>query len=174
MDAESCNNAQSHSQWTHRKSKSSHTHPAHLYKFHVQLNALPTASTAASFVCVSVCLQTNSSQAVSTTTSPFKKIPQAAKQQIQWRDKHVGFLPFNINKRLCTLTACFAFTPNLPPGKLHPIPTIATSSAVSISISSAAQDRGSVSPAQQLCVYHWINTRLTGERSTDTQTCSKT
>lgn len=101
MDAESCNNAQSPSQWAHRKFKSSYTHSAHSYEFHGQLNPLPTASTAAAFLCVSVCRQTNSSHVVSTTAPPFKKIPQAAKQQIQQRDKHDGFLHFSINKRFC-------------------------------------------------------------------------
>lgn len=175
MAGESCNIAQSRSQWTCRKFKSSHVHPAHLYEFHVQLNALPTASTAASFVCLSVCLQTNWSQVVSSTAPPFRNIPQAAQQQVLLRGKHVASsIPNSIKDSAfqCSLTACFAFTPNLPPGKLHPIPTIATSSAVSISISWAAKDRRSVSLVIKLCIYHLINTRLKGELLTKTQTCS--
>lgn len=59
-----------------------------------------TASTLSTVINQIVCLQ-NSSQVVSSTAPPFRKIPQAAKQQILIRDKHVGFLHFNINKRLC-------------------------------------------------------------------------
>lgn len=83
------------------------------------IHALPTASTAASSL--SVCQQTDSNQLVSTTAPPFKKISQAAKQQVLLGDKHGVFLHFNINKRLCfsmSTQSLLCFYPRLTSGKV--------------------------------------------------------
>lgn len=72
-------------------------------------------------VCLSVCQQTDSNQLVSTTAPPFKKIPQAAKQQVLLGDKHGVFLHFNINKRLCfsmSTQSLLCFYPRLTSGKV--------------------------------------------------------
>lgn len=145
----------------HRES-SNHPRPILLICMSFMCSSMPCPQPALQLLlpfCLFVCLQINSSQVVSTTALPFKKITQAAKQQFNQGTNQqllVSSIPTSIKVSVfqCSRTACFAFTPKLPPGKLHPIPTIATSSAVSISISWAAQDRSTVSPRQQLCIYH--------------------
>lgn len=108
-----------------------HSHPAseHTESSHhpTPIQLICMSSTCSSMPCpqpalqllLSACLAANSRQIVSTTTPPFKKIPQAAKQQIQLRDKHNAFLHFNIIERLCLSHSQLALLlPQLTSGKV--------------------------------------------------------